>query len=1490
MKLGTRRISALAVIGCMLASDALSGIVFAESADTEIYGTSSRVSLTCTDVFNAQRAAAVLTDGIYGITGSAGFAVETTNAVNASVELDVNESKEITDVVIHGGHTISTELIAAEGIRIFTENGEGGYSEQTIEKRYEDINTKNLGNNAPRGNQVIYLRLAKPVKASRLKIEFHQPDSAKEMRICEIEAYSEKNNLLFGNPAVYSPAYVNSDDIIENCFDKGAAANYSGDFILTDGDVYGTSEADYLMISNTKESVPFVEYNMDKTPVNEIVIYSDMSSPVFSDYITVAYTEDSYGEWKTAGTQSYAEAYNAGVKKLTIDFAEIYPQRLRIYTSCNAGKIKIKEIEAYMNMAVSYEQSADVGVLRIDRGECDKKGEPVLTARNSSTYFTSGGNVEIESEKTEREFLVTLSSSPKNNRITVNNGATVLKSDVIVRNTKGYKDSNIKQGETPDDEAYFAYVKLGRMENGKEYTVSCDGNELFAFNAVNTLPEEGSAQDLKAADIRIKRTDGKGDKSLASEPNYSPAILSDGLFGNSQGSYAIYFGAANARMTPSVILKGEETNVTHIAIYAGVSGNADMVDAGSVRVYNYNESTASYEEIGISGYDTVDNGTNTGLNNSASESSVRANQIVFLKLDRAVRTNELKVEFNQSTPFRICETEAYYAPQNKLFGKAMSDFAPEYPESEFGKNIINGGFVLTDGERQGCFDHKLWSVNNTADDVYAEYGVDGEKINRLVVYSGNGEGTGTVDAVELEYTVDGTDWVKADFEKEEQTGEKLIAEFDSIYPKKIRVHILSPETVVVREIEAYDDSVTAPIEPEYFDADGYDYDTETNALCSTQLKQISFIGGKCINERIIADGKAGSAAGVYSSAWVIDEGENACAEFFFSSPVAVNKIQLTSGWRDMSEDGIVSDITLQIYEDGEYTDIAVITGNTSKMAITSFPVVSASRYRVLLGADNAMRIREIQLNYAVYAIAFEKEFGNDGIITTGRCDNRIIAEYDGEYTVELTVNGEATAVDEAGRFTLDIDKNGIYELCAVISDVKTGMQLAVFTKTLIAADFSEIIRQINDGESSVREFRQNLLNNSALAEKYGYDVSAAVNDSDGAIGLLIEKLREKAPYEESPAGFERLIDDIKNAMPGCSINGAETGGQMQYALENYAGILGFDCNEIYDFAQQQKTEVSMIAAEIVAYREKVLQGRLDADNYEAAFRYAMAMTAYNISYYGSLSSVFDKYNDVCSIDYSVIENKYLDVTYRRLKSFHVEKYTDIPALLMKAYNDTKSSAPQNTQSGGGSGGGSVYYKEQPATNPRDDDIKNETEPYRDMNGYEWAKESVARLTELGVVSGNGDGEFCPGDNVTREQFIKMIVTAMQLEIHKTVNRFEDVTDGAWYSSYVLTGCSYGITRGISETVFGVGMPITRQDMAVITYRAAECRMYGFKDDTMSFADEADISDYALTAVRRMAGNGIINGVGDNCFAPKNLSTRAEAAVMICRLLTSMEGK
>ncbi len=347
------------------------------------------------------------------------------------------------------------------------------------------------------------------------------------------------------------------------------------------------------------------------------------------------------------------------------------------------------------------------------------------------------------------------------------------------------------------------------------------------------MPAEGSRQAMTARDIRLD----SDNKSVISDANYPPAILSDGVFGNSNKTYAIYFGPANAQKKPSVVLEGEETYVTHIAVYAGVSGSSDMVDASGVKVYNYNESAAEYEELRISWYDTVDNGTNTGLNNTGAASSARANQIVFLKLAEPVQTSKLKVQFNQATALRVCEIETYYSTKNKLFGKAMAAFSPEYPTSNFGTNVINGGFVLTDGVNNDANGVKRWYVNETLEkDPYVEYNMNGEKINHIVIYSGSTQpvlrpdgattrgGSVNPKYVDIKYTVDGSLWESVNFESIEEIelsgskGCKLGISFTEIQPEKIRVCLKGDSMVSeaennslrVKEIEAYyDESINA---------------------------------------------------------------------------------------------------------------------------------------------------------------------------------------------------------------------------------------------------------------------------------------------------------------------------------------------------------------------------------------------------------------------------------------------------------------------------------------------------------------------------------------------------------------------------------------------------------------------------------------------------------------------------------------------------------
>ena len=87
-------------------------------------------------------------------------------------------------------------------------------------------------------------------------------------------------------------------------------------------------------------------------------------------------------------------------------------------------------------------------------------------------------------------------------------------------------------------------------------------------------------------------------------------------------------------------------------------------------------------------------------------------------------------------------------------------------------------------------------------------------------------------------------------------------------------------------------------------------------------------------------------------------------------------------------------------------------------------------------------------------------------------------------------------------------------------------------------------------------------------------------------------------------------------------------------------------------------------------------------------------------------------------------------------------------------------------------------------------------------------------------------------------------------------------------------------------MFGVGDFVTRQDVAVILDRIHKISASG---NAVSFSDSADISDYASDAVGRLSAAGVING-SDGKFMPKSNCTRAQAACMVYRMMSLMEGK
>ena len=169
--------------------------------------------------------------------------------------------------------------------------------------------------------------------------------------------------------------------------------------------------------------------------------------------------------------------------------------------------------------------------------------------------------------------------------------------------------------------------------------------------------------------------------------------------------------------------------------------------------------------------------------------------------------------------------------------------------------------------------------------------------------------------------------------------------------------------------------------------------------------------------------------------------------------------------------------------------------------------------------------------------------------------------------------------------------------------------------------------------------------------------------------------------------------------------------------------------------------------------------------------------------------------------------------------------------------------------------------------------------FTDLGTAEWAIEPITNLVKKGVISGRSETIFDPDGLITREEYAKMLVLAFGLTAENASCDFTDVPEDAWYYEYVAIAAKRGVVNGIGNGNFGVGSTITRQDMAVMTYRAAMAtgKAMDMINEEITFADNADIATYAAEAVAVMQRAGIINGMGGNTFAPTGTATRAQAA-------------
>ena len=166
----------------------------------------------------------------------------------------------------------------------------------------------------------------------------------------------------------------------------------------------------------------------------------------------------------------------------------------------------------------------------------------------------------------------------------------------------------------------------------------------------------------------------------------------------------------------------------------------------------------------------------------------------------------------------------------------------------------------------------------------------------------------------------------------------------------------------------------------------------------------------------------------------------------------------------------------------------------------------------------------------------------------------------------------------------------------------------------------------------------------------------------------------------------------------------------------------------------------------------------------------------------------------------------------------------------------------------------------------------------------WAAEPVNSAISLGVVPETLQEKYTQA--ATRAEFCALAgglyETADGGEITQRAT-FTDTTD-----ENVEKMAALGVVNGMGDGTFNPDRALTRQEAATMLARLAEAMGKPLITQASTFADTDTISSWARTAVGQVQATNIMNGMGNNLFAPHGEYTREQSIVTIMRLYDAVK--
>lgn len=176
---------------------------------------------------------------------------------------------------------------------------------------------------------------------------------------------------------------------------------------------------------------------------------------------------------------------------------------------------------------------------------------------------------------------------------------------------------------------------------------------------------------------------------------------------------------------------------------------------------------------------------------------------------------------------------------------------------------------------------------------------------------------------------------------------------------------------------------------------------------------------------------------------------------------------------------------------------------------------------------------------------------------------------------------------------------------------------------------------------------------------------------------------------------------------------------------------------------------------------------------------------------------------------------------------------------------------------------------------------------KDIAGH-WAEAAIRKAVEKGLVMGYKDHSFKPNAAITRAEFAVMLTRVLTVEGDGKQHAFKDEANiAAWAKEALEKAVKAGILSGYTDGTLRPNGGLTRAELAVMIARALKLEEQ--KDAAASFADYANLPEWAKGAIGAVVAKGLMQGKDGGKFDFSEVATRAEVTVILVRVLELSEG-